>query len=371
MKKLLLIILATFFWTNFSFAEEDIYCLDIYNWDFVRAYKVSKKNSSYGCDDYGKEINRPGVEFITVDKYFYDNAPFIKGSYPKSMPKKEFNKIRSQYGLQNTFSETEKKTCEPYLDWSYSIQQNQITINFTNNDNKPMQISGIYFYTENSKFITRQELDIYIKPFGKFSRNFNLTDLNTDIIEVARLGCKILNKEKKQNGVKLSDLIDDKNSRSDKKSFFENYIAIIIVVSVIILAMVMQTLGKKNNPKNSNTFSQSSQNIKSTPSAPNLIELVWNGSLPLGQTFWFYYVVVNIIVGFVAGFLMEIYESKWIFIIPGLTAVWAGVGTWNSATNYQLQKIKSQQPYGWVYGAKAVVVFGFISLLGQLGNLLK
>jgi hypothetical protein len=287
------------------------------------------------------------------------------------MPKKEFNKIRSQYGLQNTFSETEKKTCEPYLDWSFSIQQNQITINFTNNDNKPMQISGIYFYTENSKFITRQELDIYIKPFGKFSRNFNLTDLNTDIIEVARLGCKILNKEKKQNGVKLSDLIDDKNSRSDKKSFFENYIAIIIVVSVIILAMVMQTLGKKNNPKNSNTFSQSSQNIKSTPSAPNLIELVWNGSLPLGQTFWFYYVVVNIIVGFVAGFLMEIYESKWIFIIPGLTAVWAGVGTWNSATNYQLQKIKSQQPYGWVYGAKAVVVFGFISLLGQLGNLLK
>jgi len=64
MKKLLLIILATFFWTNFSFAEEDIYCLDINNWDFVRAYKVSKKNSSYGCDDYGKEINRPGVEFI-------------------------------------------------------------------------------------------------------------------------------------------------------------------------------------------------------------------------------------------------------------------------------------------------------------------
>ena len=156
-----------------------------------------------------------------------------------------------------------------------------------------------------------------------------------------------------------------------RKVFFENYIAIIIVVSVIILAMVMQTLGKKNNPKNFTTFSHLSQNIKSTSSAPNLIQIVWNGSLPLGQTFWLYYVVVNIIVGFVAGFLMGIYESKWIFIIPGLTAVWAAVGTWNSATNYQLQKIKSQQPYGWAYGAKAVVVFGFISLLGQLGNLLK
>ena len=363
MKKVLLIILATFFWTNFSFAEEDIYCLDIGDWSHVRAFKVLKKNSSYDCIDYGKEINRPGVEFIAVDKYFYDNAPFIKGSYPKSMSKKEFNKIRSQYGLQNTFSETEKKTCETYLDWSWtkSDQQNQFTIDFTNNDNKPMQISRIRLYTENSKFITEQELDIYIKPFGKLSRNFNLIDLNTDVIKRARIECQILNKEKKQDEIKLSG----------KKSFFENYIAIIIIVLIVLFGVIIQNRDEKNNRKNSNTFSHLSQNTKSTPSATNLIELVWNGSLPLGQTFWLYYVVVNIIVGFVAGFLMEIYESKWIFIIPGLTAVWAAVGTWNSATNYQLQKIKSQQPYGWAYGAKAVVVFGFISLLGQLGNLLK
>lgn len=100
-------------------------------------------------------------------------------------------------------------------------------------------------------------------------------------------------------------------------------------------------------------------------------ERVWNGSLPLGQTFWLFYVLVNFVVGFVAGFLIEMYQAKWIFIIPVLTTIWAGVGTWKSATNYQYQKLKLQQTYGWASATKVVIVFGFISLLGQLGNLLK
>ena len=55
-----------------------------------------------------------------------------------------------------------------------------------------------------------------------------------------------------------------------------------------------------------------------------------------------------------------------IFLIAALLSnIWAGVGTWNSSTNYQLQKIKAKQPYGWAYAAKVLIVLNFLTIAGQ------
>ena len=75
--------------------------------------------------------------------------------------------------------------------------------------------------------------------------------------------------------------------------------------------------------------------------------------------------VANGIISFGAGYLADVNDNN-IFLIAALVSnVWAGIGTWNSSTNYQLEKIKSGQPYGWAYGAKIMIVLNFLTIAGQ------
>ena len=74
---------------------------------------------------------------------------------------------------------------------------------------------------------------------------------------------------------------------------------------------------------------------------------------------------INGIISFGAGFLAEMNDNNIFLLSALLSNIWAGVGTWNSSTNYQLQKIKAKQPYGWAYGAKIVIVLNFLTMAGQ------
>jgi hypothetical protein len=396
MRKLILILTLSLSFFNNSHSAENLFCIDLDSksqWDdFYSIYQIFNKGKSDECsasnlgeglknkklvkfdyENYKKYHNsgRSGqISTENLKKYLKEKNLLKELEYIKLA---ESNPVVNSNKTNVSSAKSQNTSCYKMLEWSWKIPNNFAEFSFTNKGEGNIRIDSIKIKTEDGRQVLEESVFINLKPFGIGSSRVFIGDRNKEMLAKAGLTCAFISETKTKNGVKLSDLIDDKNSRSDKKSFFENYITIIIIALIVLFIVFVGIIEetKKNNRKNSNTFSQSSQNIKSTPSAPNLIELVWNGSLPLGQTFWFYYVVVNIIVGFVAGFLMEIYESKWIFIIPGLTGVWAGVGTWNSATNYQLQKIKSQQPYGWVYGAKAVVVFGFINLAGQLVKFLK
>ena len=133
---------------------------------------------------------------------------------------------------------------------------------------------------------------------------------------------------------------------------------------MVIRAVIAETSSKD---KPSNTKQEETTEVKSSSksSDDNFIEDVFEGKKPLGETFWLYFIIANGIISFGAGYLFEANEN-YIFLIPALISnVWAGIGTWNSSTNYQLEKIKSGQPYGWAYGAKIMVVLNFLTIAGQ------
>ena len=121
---------------------------------------------------------------------------------------------------------------------------------------------------------------------------------------------------------------------------------------------------KKGTQSKSSKTKLKTANVSSSNN--NLVENVWNGLLPLGETFWIYYVIINGAISFGAGFLAEMNDNN-IFLIAALVSnIWAGVGTWNSSTNYQLQKIKAKQPHGWAYVAKVLIVLNFLTIAGQV-----
>ena len=146
---------------------------------------------------------------------------------------------------------------------------------------------------------------------------------------------------------------------------------LILIFAVPILGFIIQANEDKDKKKigktSSVTPSKSSSKNSSTNLADsgNLIEDVWEGRKPLGESFWLYYFIVNGIISFGAGFLAEMNDNNIFLLSALLSNIWAGVGTWNSSTNYQLKKIKAKQPYGWAYGAKIVIVLNFLTMAGQ------
>jgi len=102
-----------------------------------------------------------------------------------------------------------------------------------------------------------------------------------------------------------------------------------------------------------------------TSSDDNFIEDVFEGKKPLAETFWLYYVLANGLISFGAGYLADMNDNNIYLIAVLISNIWAGIGTWNSGTNYQLEKIKSGQPYGWAYGAKIMITLNFLTIAGQ------
>jgi ribosomal protein L37E len=102
-----------------------------------------------------------------------------------------------------------------------------------------------------------------------------------------------------------------------------------------------------------------------TASNDNFIEDVFEGRKPLAETFWLYYVLANGLISFGAGYLADTNDNNIYLIAVLISNIWAGIGTWNSGTNYQLKKIKSGQPYGWAYGAKIMITLNFLTIAAQ------
>jgi hypothetical protein len=103
----------------------------------------------------------------------------------------------------------------------------------------------------------------------------------------------------------------------------------------------------------------------------NFISKVWSGRETLPLTFWLCFIVINGIISVGSGYLAESNDNN-IFLLAAIAAnIWAGVGVWNSSTNYQAAKLKLKQSYGWAYAAKVAVVLNFIIIISQAGLLLS
>ena len=133
-------------------------------------------------------------------------------------------------------------------------------------------------------------------------------------------------------------------------------------IVIVIIGLISSALDTSNTSSKTKTRKSTS----SLAEGENFIFDVFEGKKPLGETFWLAFILVNIIVTFISGLLAENYDNNFLLIGAAASNIWAGVGTWNSATNYQLEKIKKKQPYGWAYGAKILIVLNFIIFGGQL-----
>ena len=143
-----------------------------------------------------------------------------------------------------------------------------------------------------------------------------------------------------------------------KKSWFKWWY---IPIALVIIGIISEGLKSSNNSSGTKTRKPSSPLAE----GENFIFDVFEGKKPLGQTFWFVFIILNFILSFISALAAESLDNDFFLIGAVVSNIWAGIGTWNSATNYQLEKIKKQEPYGWSYAAKILVVLNFISFAGQ------
>tara|TARA_B100000989_G_C19449574_1_gene431122 strand:+ start:59 stop:883 length:825 start_codon:yes stop_codon:yes gene_type:complete len=143
-----------------------------------------------------------------------------------------------------------------------------------------------------------------------------------------------------------------------KESWFKWWYLLAIPLSVYIYDMAQGS-------KSKNTKTQKTRKTKANRN-DNLIEDLWEGKKPLGETFWLYFILINFIISFGSGFFSELYDNN-LFVIPGaISNIFTMVAVWNSSTNYQLLKIKQKKPYGWAYAAKVIVVLNGLAFISQV-----
>ena len=254
-----------------------------------------------------------------------------------------------------------EKTCSDEIDWSATKDGTSYEFEFKSTSSKTIYITKMQIQTSSGKEMksstnkTRGYV-LSVRPFGLVTYTMNASGLNPDVLKGAKVAYWC-------NYTQPTGTFDYSKYNKKKESWFKWwYILVGLGILMAIGAIIEQAKKKEASTKSSKTKSTTT-NVSS--SSDNLVEKVWNGLLPLGETFWLYYVVINGAISFGAGFLAEMNDNN-IFLIAALVSnIWAGVGTWNSSTNYQLQKIKAKQPYGWSYAAKILIVLNFITITGQ------
>ena len=194
-----------------------------------------------------------------------------------------------------------------------------------------------------------------IRPYGFNSYRMHTHGLNPDLLNSSKSFYWCTYTERKGT-------FDASKYVKKKKSggFKWWYILVGIGILWIIGAIGLQVEKKGHSNKSTKTSS-----TKSTSSG-SLIEDVWKGKRSLGETFWLCFIVINGIISFGSGYLAESNDNN-IFLLAAIAAnIWAGVGVWNSSTNYQAVKLKLKQSYGWAYAAKIAIVLNFLLLTSQV-----
>ena len=261
------------------------------------------------------------------------------------------------------------------VDWSWSIG----SISFADSS-YPLTVT---VYNDQSTTIKVKTISIK-NSSGNVLRTYNLNRTigpNEEIEIIKRLpfsaGSKLEDEGKKAsldidyNWAKTQSdrqkKFDDLRKKNKKeKSWFKWWY---IPIALVIIGIISEGLKSSNNSGGTKT-NEKMKRITRKASSPlaegeNFIFDVFEGKKPLVQTFWFVFIILNFIISFISGLAAEGLDNNFFLIGAVVSNVWAGIGTWNSATNYQLEKIKKQEPYGWSYAAKILVVLNFISFAGQ------
>ena len=388
MRKLILILTLSLSFFNNSHSAENLFCIDLDSksqWgDFYSIYQIFNKGKSDECSasNLGEGLkNKKLVKFDYENYKKYHNSGrtgqistenLKKYLKEKNLLKElEYIKLAELYPVVNSnktnisSAKSQNTSCYKMLEWSWKIPNNFAEFSFTNKGEGNIRIDSIKIITEDGRQVLEESVFINLKPFGIGSSRVFIGDRNKEMLAKASYTCAFISETKTKIGVKLSDLTDDKNSRSDKKSFFENYIAIIIVLLVIILAVVM--FKKKEISKEIKK--------KEIKKDDGFIFGFVRGDESLAKAFWLYFwfgnVVINIFGLLIIDPLYSRETSFLIYLYIIIFLIWnclALIGVFKSADNYKDDKIKSNQGYGWATTAKIITT---ILVLSGIGNLIK
>ena len=252
-------------------------------------------------------------------------------------------------------------------EWKYSNNKTYVNYTFRNNSDQWIKIIRVGLETKTGQEMTSKNVNIFLKPFGVASSRFYVGDLNLSVPRNAFHTC-IYKKPSKSELEKKPKTLQDLIGKKKKKSWFKWWYILVGIFILGIIGYILEEMDKgKNNKTKSNEKMRSITRKASSPLAEgeNFIFDVFEGKKPLVQTFWFVFIILNFIISFISGLAAEGLDNDFFLLGAVVSNVWAGIGTWNSATNYQLEKIKKQEPYGWSYAAKILVVLNFISFAGQ------
>ena len=244
-------------------------------------------------------------------------------------------------------------TCKNDLKWSWYINDKKTAavFNFHNTGSKSIKLTSHSIWDSDNELIKSSTLYTYLAS-GEKRKIF----INSNNVRYATGG--------------LYQCIYDKpygksKKTKQKKSGFKWWYLLVAAIAFHVIRAIMAEISSKDKPSNVKQEEIIEVKSSATSSDDNFIEDVFEGKKPLAETFWLYYVLANGLISFGAGYLADSNDNN-IYLIAALVSnIWAGIGTWNSSTNYQLEKIKSGQPYGWAYGAKIMIVLNFITIVGQ------
>ena len=255
--------------------------------------------------------------------------------------------------------------------WSWSISDDSyqfLTIKYYNSLNHSVKIKGINIKNSSGAkryYKLRTPLIVGAQTDGKTTQSF--PSLPSFAGSGAGGGLRVdLNYGKPSASNKsLKDL--NKPSKKEKGWFRWWYIPLGIVALIILGVIGDATSGESKKTKKSSFQGIDKKNPPtiSEQALINFISKVWSGRETLPITFWLCFIVINGIISFGSGYLAESNDNN-IFLLAAIAAnIWAGVGVWNSSTNYQAAKLKLKQSYGWAYAAKIAIVLNFLLLISQ------
>jgi len=258
--------------------------------------------------------------------------------------------------------------CGHDIDSSWTYDSKEAIFEFKSRSAKTLYITKIQIVTKNGGLMKEKKDDrwgyvIKINPYGVRKTSMSISSLNPDLIPSSTSQWWCTDSKPKEATKRETE-----RNKKNKKSWFKWWYILVGIFILGIIGYILEEMDKgKNNKTKSNEKTRSITRKASSPLAEgeNFIFDVFEGKKPLVQTFWFVFIILNFIISFISGLAAEGLDNNFFLIGAVVSNVWAGIGTWNSATNYQLEKIKKQEPYGWSYAAKILVVLNFISVAGQ------
>jgi len=134
-----------------------------------------------------------------------------------------------------------------------------------------------------------------------------------------------------------------------------------------VIAIIVAILWGIINEVTPKTKKSTEKNIKSTQYETGHFDLdnFFAGKMSLAKCFWFYYMLVGIVIGYLCGYFAGTYDQKWLLIFPIAYYSAASVSLWNCATLYSNAKLENKQHYGWAIAAKIIIAINGLALISQ------